>query len=33
VESCPTLQLLLNRTRMVSKNTFGAYGYYGYYNG
>lgn len=33
VESCPTLQLLLNRTRMVTKNTFGAYGYYGYYNG
>ena len=33
VESCPTLQLVLNRTRMVTKSTFGAYGYYGYYNG
>lgn len=33
IESCPTLQLILNRTRMVTKSTFGAYGYYGYYNG
>lgn len=33
IESCPTLQLVLNRTRMVTKSTFGAYGYYGYYNG
>lgn len=29
VESCPTLQLLLNRTRMTASDTFGAYGYYG----
>jgi receptor protein-tyrosine kinase len=33
VESCPNLQLLLNRTRMVPNNTFGAYDYYGYYSG
>lgn len=33
VESCPNLQLLLNRTRMVPSNTFGAYDYYGYYSG
>jgi receptor protein-tyrosine kinase len=30
VESCPTLQLVLNQTRMATSNTFGAYGYYGY---
>ncbi|MBK1657571.1 P-loop NTPase family protein [Paracraurococcus ruber] len=29
VESCPTLQLLLNRTRVTASDTFGAYGYYG----
>lgn len=28
VDSCPTLQLLLNRTRIVAANAFGAYGYY-----
>jgi receptor protein-tyrosine kinase len=33
VESCPNLQLLLNRTRLTSNNTFGAYDYYGYYSG
>jgi hypothetical protein len=33
VESCPNLQLLLNRTRMAPNNTFGAYDYYGYYSG
>jgi receptor protein-tyrosine kinase len=33
VESCPNLQLLLNRTRMVPTNAFGAYDYYGYYSG
>jgi receptor protein-tyrosine kinase len=33
VESCPNLQLLLNRTRIVPTNTFGAYDYYGYYSG
>jgi receptor protein-tyrosine kinase len=30
VESCPSLQLVLNQTRMATSNTFGAYGYYGY---
>jgi receptor protein-tyrosine kinase len=33
VESCPNLQLLLNRTRLTPNNTFGAYDYYGYYSG
>ncbi|MDO9711742.1 P-loop NTPase family protein [Paracraurococcus lichenis] len=33
VESCPTLQLLLNRTRLTRSDSFGAYGYYGYYGG
>jgi receptor protein-tyrosine kinase len=33
VESCPNLQLLLNRTRLAPNNTFGAYDYYGYYSG
>ncbi len=28
VEACPTLQLLLNRTRYAARDTFGAYGSY-----
>lgn len=33
VESCPTLQLLLNQTRVTANDSFGAYGYDGYYGG
>ena len=29
LESCPTLQLLLNRVRLTANDTFGAYGEYG----
>jgi protein-tyrosine kinase len=31
VEACPTLQLVLNQTRMTSNDTFGAYGAYDVY--
>lgn len=29
VDACPQLQLLLNRTRLTARSSFGAYGYYG----
>jgi receptor protein-tyrosine kinase len=29
IESCPTLQLVLNRTRLATSDTFGAHGSYG----
>lgn len=32
VEACPVLQLMLNKTRMNSTDTFGAYGAYGGYS-
>jgi receptor protein-tyrosine kinase len=31
VDSCPTLQLMLNRTKLTTSNTFGAYGEYDVY--
>jgi receptor protein-tyrosine kinase len=31
VDACPTLQLMLNRTRLTTSSSFGAYGEYGYY--
>jgi hypothetical protein len=31
VDSCPTLQLVLNRAVLTANDTFGAYGGYGAY--